>query len=106
MDFTIRKQLIDKFRPIAKHIKIKYPNCNFWGLNDICSFMAFDYEYFKFKQECQKKGIECKDERNINSINFQKDFLDLELTPEEYNFYKNCNDDNLKTIFKKAFEVV
>ena len=106
MDYEKKKQFINKFKPIGKHIKVKYPNCNLWGVNDIFMFMGFDYRHYTFKEECRVNKIGCNDVRNQNSINFEKDFLGLEMTKSDYDFYKSLNNDTLKTVCNSIFKGV
>jgi len=97
MDYEKRKQFVAKFKHIAKNIKTMYPKATIWSLNDVLSFMGFDYEHFSFKKECEEKGIECNAVRNLNSITHEPFFLGLKFDKEDFSFYKQMNDNTLKT---------
>ena len=105
MDFNKRNDFVNKFKVIGVNAKLKCPEVGIWGLNDVFSFMGFDYRYFSFKAECDKEGITCNSERNLNSINFEKFFCGLKFNKCDYDFYNSLNNNTLKTVLKKILEV-
>ena len=99
MDTIKKNQFIEKFKPIGKNLNIL--GGDIWNLRDIFMFMKFDFTYYKFKKFCKEHNVKCKEERNLNSINHEKYFMNLEFDKSDFAFYNSLNDNTQKTILKQ-----